>query len=52
MREELTGTKREEENVEGCALNVVLEVLLVNVARLQHQLHAQSVGSRSEIYTF
>ena len=52
MREELTGTKREEENVEGCALNVVLEVLLVNVARLQHQLHAQFAGSRSEIYTF
>jgi len=37
---------REEEKVEGCALNAVLEVLLVNVARLQHQLHARSVGSR------
>ena len=43
---------REEEKGEGCALNAVLEVLLVNVARLQHQLHARSVGSRSEIHTF
>ena len=43
---------KEEEKVEAYALNAVLEVLLVNVARLQHQLHARSVGSRSEIHTF
>ena len=43
---------REEEKVEAYALNAVLEVLLVNVARLQHQLHAQCVESRSKFNTF
>ena len=43
---------REGEKVEAYALNVVLEVLLVDVARLQHQLHAQCVGSRSEFNIF